>query len=496
MVWIWGLLACQGNSDDTPSDGGEPTSAETGTTPVKPTGKTGDTGVGVDICDVPTVMPTGPVVTFDTPPKRVLMLSIDTLRRDFVDFYACEDEPRVSRMPFLSTILAQSVSLEDAQQCSNWTYPSTNCTLSGTLLEEMDHVPRGGLDGRPVPEGQRTLASLLSEVGFFTGLVWTNGWFYRIAGPNSPPGDQLTGNNQGYQALEGPAGGAVNVGTVGRTMLEEALGGADAPERWLLHLHFIEPHDLYNAPDEFMPELKDLPNIPVDFRDRGSFGTAQVQYAGFDRETQDLYRSHFQLRYTGDLRQLDARLEVMWSQLEAGGLLDDTLVVLWTDHGEGFWERGPQAHGWRLGAEENDAIVAFWHPDLTPQRVLGPHHAIDVLPTTLSALGLEVPEDLAGVRAGLASPDRVRFTASPNIAGQRYQAVTKEGFKLTAGWNGTLTLHDRNTDRLERTDLFAADHPRVDELWGLLEPRITMLEERIPEGQRVNWDLLNKGVIP
>jgi len=491
MWWMLGIWACQApmGPDTEPSTTGS--TAETGGTETQPPWGSTDTGASaVEPCDVPLVEADGPALELSRPPKRLVVLSIDTLRRDFVDFYTCgEDE--IVRMPFLTSLLAQSVSLEDVQQCSNWTYPSTNCTLSGTLLEEMDHVPRGGLDGRPVPEGQRTLAALLRDAGFATGLVFSNGWFHRLANPELTEAQQLTGNSQGYQRIR-KAGGALSVVDAGVALMDELRRQPGASDRWLLHLHFIEPHDLYVAPDEFVPEVDALPSIPVNFRSRASFGSAQSTFGTLSPSRQELYREHFQLRYSGDLRQLDQRLRTVWTTLGEAGLLEDTLVAIWTDHGEAFWERGPQAHGWRLGAEENDAILAFWHPELEPVRVAGPHHAIDFLPTVLAALGRPVPADLAGVRAGLAEPDRARFTATSNIVGARFQAVTRDDVKLTVGWDGTATLHDRAIDRRELTDRFDPQDPRVGELWGLLRPRVEMLEARIPEGPRVDWAQLDE----
>ncbi len=481
MWWFSVMVACPSSEGDLGGSDDAPTAPDTPGL---------DTGA-VEPCAVPRTLPAGPAVRLERPPKNVLVLSIDTLRRDYVDFYDCP-EPTVSRMPFLTSLLAASVSVEDVQQCSNWTFPSTNCTLSGTLIEEMAHVPRFGPQGRPVPDGQRTMATLLRDAGFFTGLVHSNGWFDRIVDERHPD-DELTGNAQGY-ARRVRAGGALSVGDAGVNMMRDAL--AEGADRWLLHLHFIEPHDLYLAPDSLIPELAELPPIPVAFRSRQSFVEAQSIWPSLSPEEQALYRDHFQLRYTGDLRLLDGRMQTVWAQLQDEGLLDDTLVVIWTDHGEAFWERGHQAHGWRLGAEETDALLAFWHPALEPVRVEGPYHAIDFLPTTVAALGLPVPDDLRGVEVGTAAPDRVRFAATSNIVYRRFQSVTQGGLKLTVGWDGTATLHDRDVDPREVDDRFAPTDPRVAALWSLLEPRVRMLEARIPEGQRVEWAALEARFTP
>ena len=486
MWWMLGMLACKAPLEQERSEEGLPAPG-TSTQPPFDLGTGQFNGDG--LCDIEVVEPGAPAVVLAEPPKHLVVLSIDTLRRDYVDFYTCDEVDRVSRMPFLSSILARSVSFEDVQQCSNWTFPSTNCTLSGQLLEDMDHVPRSGLEGRPVPNGQRTLATLLADAGFFTALVYSNGWFY-LAGPDRLPLDErLTGNSQGYQRRS-RAVEAFDVVSEGISLLREAMDGPAPPDRWMLHLHFLEPHDLYTAPDDLMPELQELDPIDVDFRNARSFRQGRQGYSGLSEADQQLSRQHFQVRYTGDLRLLDRRLRLVWTRLQDEGLLDDTLVVIWTDHGEAFWERGHQAHGYRLGAEENDAILAFWTPDLQPARVMGPHHAIDFLPTTLSALGLTVPEDLPGVRGGAVSADRPRYAACSNIVNQRYQSVTREGFKLTVGWNGSVTLHDRKVDPTERTDIFSPFHSQVAGLWALLRPRVVALEGKIPEGQQPDWAAL------
>ena len=45
--------------------------------------------------------------------------------------------------------------------------------------------------------------------------------------------------------------------------------------------------------------------------------------------------------------------------------------------------------------------------------------------------------------------------------------MTKDGWKLIFEWSGATWLYDRNTDPLERNNVYAPDHPRALELWGM-----------------------------
>ena len=197
---------------------------------------------------------------------------------------------------------------------------------------------------------------------------------------------------------------------------------------------------------------------------------------------QDLLYRHLQVRYDGECRWLDDQLAVIWQRLESGGLLDDTLGVLYTDHGEAFWEHGVQSHAHFLQAEENDAILWFWSRTMEARAWSGPTTAIDLVPTVLDALGLPVPDDgtLPGSVVGLAAPDRARFSSTACREGG-LAAVTVEGDKLQFRFDGTLQLYDRDLDRQELVDRYDPEDPRVSELWELLRPRVELLSAAAPD---------------
>ena len=67
------------------------------------------------------------IVTFEgTPPTNVLLVSLDTLRRDRVGRYGGG-----ANTPFLDALFDRSIVLDNHRSCSDWTAPSMTCALTG-----------------------------------------------------------------------------------------------------------------------------------------------------------------------------------------------------------------------------------------------------------------------------------------------------------------------------------------------------------------------------
>lgn len=76
---------------------------------------------------------------------------------------------------------------------------------------------------------------------------------------------------------------------------------------------------------------------------------------------------------------------------------NDTIVVLTADHGQAFKEHDNVLHGSTVYQEEIHVPLIFWGPDVEPARFDQPVSGIDILPTLLGGLGLQVPQALCGV---------------------------------------------------------------------------------------------------
>jgi len=418
-----------------------------------------------------TFVPTELLPQFDgAPPQNVLMISIDTWRRDHFDPYGDGTE----YTPFLASLAAEGLRLDDHVSCSNWTYPAVTCTILGMYNLDNDFLPKIAQDYRePVPSGTRFLAGYLVEPGYYNLLVSANSWL-----------GQSYNNAAGYHDSRPP-----NVQNTklllekGVERLEAAVDPATDP--WFLHVHLMEPHVAYKPPEEYLTELEGLAPLWFDPTENEQHYDATKDWPDMTPEQRDLLETHLRIRYRAELRYMDDQIEEVFSDLDDKGLLDNTLVVFWTDHGESFWEHGHQSHAWTLHRQENDAIAFFWSKNIVQNAWTYPTVSIDIAPTVLSILDINVPETMTGFRVGQAPPNRARFAY---VVGRTdpAQSVRFNDWKMIFNWTGVIELYDLFTDPEELNNVYAPDHPMAQPLWDKLKPRVEKAVPLVPE-ETISW---------
>lgn len=402
-------------------------------------------------------------------PKNLIFLSIDTLRKDHLGTYGNGRQ----LTPFLDQIAAQGAVFDDHAQCSCWTFGSTTCTLAGRYNIERGHIPRlNGTDENrpPVPPGTPFLATWLGQAGFYSVIVSGNDWL-----------STNWGNTQGYDESLKPGGGAAAAYNTGTKAIADAVDRGE--DKWFMHLHFMEPHASYNPPEEFIVGEEDLEPWPGDLTDRDIHYEWRDEWPNLTPADQELLNAHLQVLYDGEVRYLDAQLADIWEDLEREGYLDDTLVAIWNDHGEQFWEHDHQTHAYALNREENDGILILWSRNITASRFEGPTTSIDLVPTLLDLYDIEKPPEVTGYAAGSAPADRPRFAEALARMGG-VQSVQLDGHKLQYFWSGRVELYDRNTDPNEAVDLYDAAAPsdKAVELWTLLKPMVEAMAPLVVNG--------------
>jgi hypothetical protein len=160
-------------------------------------------------------------------------------------------------------------------------------------------------------------------------------------------------------------------------------------------------------------------------------------------------------RYDDKVLQADGMIRRLFDALGEKHYLDDAVLVVTGDHGEGLGERH-WAHGWHLYNEDirvplliYDAPAAAY-PDLTFGVQL------DIAPTILDRLGLPIPASWEG--ESLLHPSTQRFTRHQTyFIPNRFAVLHRDGgslLKLIATPQyGTEELYDLRTDPREHHDL-------------------------------------------
>lgn len=398
-------------------------------------------------------------------PRNLLWISIDTFRRDTLALHG-----GTGLTPFLDGLEGAGYALTEHHTASNWTFAGTTGNLLGRTHEENGFMPKlSNADRLPFPDGTPMLPDWLRPEGFYSVVVSSNSWY----------GPEWKSTQAFDEELLPPNAGALNVAAEGIQRIQAAKADGLA-DRWFLHLHIKEPHAPYNPPEEYLDGLDALPEVEWDLSDKDEHYSLLAEWPTLSAEDQALITQHLRVRYEAELAYTDDLVESMWIDLLSAGMLDDTLLMVWNDHGEGFFEHDTQGHAYKLYPEENMGVMFFWAFNIVQGRWSEPTAAADLAPSVLSLFGIDNPPEVTGLALGTAAADRPVFASTVARLSPR-NAVRMGDYRLEYSWDGRAWLYDVVNDPVQANDLLAAEPDIAAELWGQLEPQVALGEPLSPE---------------
>ena len=384
------------------------------------------------------------------PPTSLVMISLDTLRVGDLGFFGGG-----AVTPELDAFLGDAEVWTDHQTCSNWTFSAVTCVMSASWPAEIDFVPQAFEDEMgEVPDEVVLGPEVLQAAGFATRLVTTSPFLH-----------ENTLLDSGFdEVTDLVTGGHV---TTAASVTDEALAAlealpADQPS--YLHAHYIDPHQGYTPPAEYLGGLADLDEIPWDLDEPWSNEQIVEAWPTLSDDERALARAHLDVRYQGELAYLSAEVGRL---LEA--LPSDTLVVIWSDHGEELLEHGQLGHQLHLFEQSTHALVALRWAGGAARQVTGRTHHQQIWPTVLDLLQID--------RAGLLGEHRdaepeLRFAQKLSEDGSA--AMVEDGdFKLVVYDDGTAGLYELPD---ERVDVLAERPAAAAALWQELGPFVEHLD--------------------
>jgi len=194
---------------------------------------------------------------------------------------------------------------------------------------------------------------------------------------------------------------------------------------WFCFLHIMDPHDPFTPPDELVERFCDP---AYDGPIGSSFHWTEEWKTGDFNPPEDDLRQVRNL-YDAEVANLDAALGELFAFLEENDLIEETLIIFASDHGEEFLDHG----GFEHGHTHFDEMV--WLPLILRGDGFPPGERfddcvgnIDIVPTILRYLDLPVPAELPGVPlqdvvGGKVANDRIIFGEGNNRGAHRKFAV-------------------------------------------------------------------------
>jgi len=395
--------------------------------------------------------------------RHAILIVIDTLRADRVGYMGADraTSPRVDQLA------RDGTSFLRAYANSPWTVPSTATILTSLYPSEHGAEVIGDVRNlaemppRQIHAAVRSVGEILQESRFRCGLFSANPYLFGRF-------------KDGYDTAFVDRQSATTITDLALEYIASVQG-----DRFFVHIQYMDLHPPIEPPAPYF-NLFPTPEA-------GPRGERHKEWAfsrGRDLSSDEFveFRDNKLALYDGALRYIDDEIGRLMDTLESLGILEDTLIVVTSDHGEEFWDHAeleaflggdPRGyygigHGHTLFQELLRVPLLFFGPGASSGLTVDdPVSLLDLAPTMLGLLDVRIPEQMRGknlqsVNGGgkMKTPISTPIYAESPAYGPSAWCLIEGGRKFIARDDGVRLLYDLVSDPRETHDL-ASDNPEL-----------------------------------
>lgn len=436
----------------------------------------------------------------EPPTPHVLVIVLDTLRADALSVYG----GAASATPHIDALASESLRFSRAYSPAPWTLPAHASLFTG--LYPSQHG--AGWAHQYLDDEYTTLAEAMSASGYRTLGLSENPFF-----------SAAMGLSRGFQEFFPIYRDAEPLGYFLETRLRSRLSGGGWKRAFTLNtINRFEAWLLADRGDDrpFFAVLNfmaaHLPRYPNPDHELDAEDLAAIERVNLVPELHYLsqYRLHprqlavMRELYVDDIRRLDGEIGRLLDFLRDASLLDDTLVVLTSDHGEHFGEHGLIEHQFSV-------YNTLLHVPLLIRLPGAARRGLVTNPVSTAALAATIFEQTGCADCRLPDGAETRSLLAPEWQGfvlseadnamrilppviqrhtsgfdyapfdRAFQTIQDRHHKLIRDSNGTLQLFRIAEDPNELHDLSRLDSEKARELVMLLDRMAPA--ERLPRPQ-------------
>ena len=396
---------------------------------------------------------------------NIILISLDTLRADHLGCYGYDR----NTSPNIDRLVAEGVLFERAIAPSSWTVPSHASVFTGLHPS----VHQAGLytlgPSQRLRDEETTLAELARSHGYLTA-AYTEGCYVRAA----------LGFAQGFELYSDG-----NVSNFPGGHVEKTFSSAvqwlerDRTSPFLLFVHTYQPHVPYWPPPRFAKMFSE--------------GYSGDRSWNPELAVSEEDKTYSEALYDGEIAYTDEVVGNFFVQLRSMGLMESTVIILFSDHGEEFWEHGGHQHAKTLYDEvlHVPLFIRLAGDDPPSGRVRPQVSITDVYATVLEILAIDrnLPPDCMSLLALVEDPGNrggyeknavfSELTAHDKETGDqgsttrslwRMESVTTEREKyIECREKATVELYQLDVDPEEKNDCAPQSEDRVENYRVLLE---------------------------
>lgn len=296
------------------------------------------------------------------PGCNVIVILIDTLRADHLPCYGYER----NTAPNICALAEEGILFKNMFSNS----PSTKTSVASLFTSMLPTQHKSILNQDVLSDDVTTMAEILVEHGYNTYAV------------NSNPVIKTKFNyDQGFATWND---NLTRPSKRNRAILD-SLESYEQPFFW--YLHYMDPHSPYTAPGRYSKFFNaDYDGIVM--------GKEPYKESYFENRPDEL--EQLNALYDNEIRFVDHNIGELFDKLREAGLYEDSVIILLSDHGEGFMEHGRLFHSNSVYTELIDVPLIIRPPNQEKRVVETPVQTLDILPTLLSMLGIDVDHQFMG----------------------------------------------------------------------------------------------------
>lgn len=440
---------------------------------------------------------------------HILLITIDSLRADHLSTYGYARETS----PNIDIFSSEATAYENAFSAANWTGASLASVLTGLYPTVHGYTNRRYYLDADVP----SVASILKNNGYFTTCFSNNMYlssktglsrgfdqFFYQGKPEMSAADSSNGRQGESVSRKIKEAMPMRARSLAKDVLDnfhrdvvltrddgacatesaffEWLNHYDSENPFFAYIHYQEPHSIYFPPRPYrkrffsgswLEESKYLKFDHIGF------------FAGHVQFTPEQVKHYVEL-YDGEIAYLDWRLGRLFQFLRDKKIMDQTLVIITSDHGENMGEHNYFWHAFCL----YDPLIRipfivrypeWFEKDVRKNQLV---QTVDIVPTILDGLGIEwnYKNDRQGMSFlnGTSREAALTETFNPEMMIDRWlnrrkdlrkqeleqyirdlRTIQTQDEKLVWTSDGWHEFYDLHKDRGESENLYDSADPRV-----------------------------------
>jgi arylsulfatase A-like enzyme len=329
---------------------------------------------------------------------NILLISIDSLRADRLGCYGYF----LGTSPNIDKLSKKSAIFTDAVSTTSWTIPAQFSMLTG--LYPMQH---GAIDPRSsLNDITEYLPESLQKIGYETFGIYSG-----------PPLSPIFGFSKGFDKYincnKFKSIDELLQNISGQNIFDSFSGWftkRNSKKPYFAFLHMWDVHFAYCPPELYNRLFDQNDNVISISNDDPStkkiFLEATLEDSNQTRPLLDEEKIKINIQeckqrmalYDGEIRWTDQIIGKIIKLLEHSGSIDDTMIIITSDHGEAFKEHGKYGHSNTLFDEEIKISLIIYYPKLFPsQKCENLVSLIDIEPTIAEVLHLKRNSNKPGI---------------------------------------------------------------------------------------------------